>query len=236
MSFRSRSVWCSFVICDAGTVDGGGVAVGASDEHAEQVADEADVAAAGVAFVEDAVLADGLGAHAEVFADPDPPPNFPVGLLLRRDAGHLADPAIDRSPTSSPTRSPSPSRRWASQEASDLLAILGPGLVGVPPTAFPPTSRGWPGAGSPSGRPRSTPNAPPAGFADIYSWSSTTPAPPVRSPKPTRRELPDRRRSTSIPLRTPLGGPDAWADQRHSPVRPSPARRATVRGAHLTCR
>src|SRR3954468_11056154 len=51
-------------------VDGAGVAGGAGDGQTEQVAEGAHVAAVGVGFVEDAVLADAVAGGAELFADP----------------------------------------------------------------------------------------------------------------------------------------------------------------------
>src|SRR3954452_19630649 len=62
-----RSHGCSGV---GDLVDGAGVAGGAGDGQAEQVAEGAQVAAVGVGFVEDAVLADAVAGGAELFADP----------------------------------------------------------------------------------------------------------------------------------------------------------------------
>lgn len=52
---------------------GGGVALGGGDGQSEQVADAADVAAAGVGLVQDAVLADGLDAAGHAGLQLDPP-------------------------------------------------------------------------------------------------------------------------------------------------------------------
>jgi hypothetical protein len=50
--------------------EGGGVAQGGVDGDAEEVADAADVAAGGVGFVEDAVLAQLPGRHADGAPEP----------------------------------------------------------------------------------------------------------------------------------------------------------------------
>jgi hypothetical protein len=55
-------VWLRLHLDDRGVIDGCGVALCSFDGPAEQVDQAADVAAGGVGFVEDAVLADGLGA------------------------------------------------------------------------------------------------------------------------------------------------------------------------------
>ena len=53
-------------------IDGVGVAGGGGDGDAEEVAEPSDVAAGGVGFVEDAVLAQGLAAAGKVEGQPEP--------------------------------------------------------------------------------------------------------------------------------------------------------------------
>jgi hypothetical protein len=58
------------VVFGPGLIGGVRVALGASDGEAEEVAEAPDIASGGQCFVEDPVLANGLGAHTEGRADP----------------------------------------------------------------------------------------------------------------------------------------------------------------------
>src|SRR3954451_1689765 len=80
------SVRRSHGCCGVGDrVDGAGVVGGAGDGQAEQVAEGAQVAAVGVGFVEDAVLADAVAGGAELFADPPVGAGPGVGPVPRVD-------------------------------------------------------------------------------------------------------------------------------------------------------
>jgi hypothetical protein len=63
--------------------------------------------------------------------EPDPPPNF----LLIYSYGGAQDATLN--PAVFPDETASAEAGWASQEASDLLAVLGPRLVGVPANHIP---------------------------------------------------------------------------------------------------
>ncbi len=213
MSFRSRSVWCSFVICDAGTVDGGGVAVGASDEHAEQVADEADVAAACVAFVEDAVLADGLGAHAEVFADPTHHPTSLWVLLLRRDAGCRAGsrrrPLADVFPDEDRHRRAPDGRRRKPATCSRCSAR---GWSVCPANRIPAYLKRLAGRRFSEWQAEVDAERAARRIAGICGWSSTTPAPTTAAARAGRPAAGCLTASRSHPSRCALRGevPMSW--------------------------
>jgi hypothetical protein len=64
--------------------------------------------------------------------EPDPPDNLLWVYSYGGTQDQQLDPTSTRSPTSSPTSRPSPTPGSPPQDASDLLALLGPRLVGIP--------------------------------------------------------------------------------------------------------
>jgi hypothetical protein len=69
--------------------------------------------------------------------EPNPPPNFRwVYSYGGVEDGEL-DPTVDRVADVFPDEAAITTAGWASQEASDLLAVLGPRLVGVPANRIP---------------------------------------------------------------------------------------------------
>lgn len=69
--------------------------------------------------------------------DPDPPPNFLWVYSYGGTQDAALNPAVDRIADVFPDESAIAEAGWASQEASDLLAVLGPRLVGVPANRIP---------------------------------------------------------------------------------------------------
>ncbi|CAM3383027.1 hypothetical protein KIPE111705_05750 [Kibdelosporangium persicum] len=69
--------------------------------------------------------------------EPDPPPNFLWVYSYGGTQDAVLDPAVDRVADVFPDESAIAGAGWASQEASDLLAVLGPRLVGVPANRIP---------------------------------------------------------------------------------------------------
>ncbi|NKQ59393.1 hypothetical protein HFP15_41830 [Amycolatopsis sp. K13G38] len=64
--------------------------------------------------------------------EPDPPPNFLWVYSYGGTQDAALNPAVDRVADVFPDETAIAEAGWASQEASDLLAVLGPRLVGVP--------------------------------------------------------------------------------------------------------
>ncbi|MGW5721356.1 GP88 family protein [Amycolatopsis sp. NPDC003865] len=69
--------------------------------------------------------------------EPDPPPNFLWVYSYGGTQDAALNPAVDRVADVFPDESAIAEAGWASQEASDLLAVLGPRLVGVPANRIP---------------------------------------------------------------------------------------------------
>ena len=69
--------------------------------------------------------------------EPDPPPNFLWIYSYGGTQDAALDPARDRVADVFSDETAIAEARWASQEASDLLAVLGPRLVGVPANRIP---------------------------------------------------------------------------------------------------
>jgi hypothetical protein len=69
--------------------------------------------------------------------EPDPPPNFLWVYSYGGTHDAALNPAIDRIADVFPDEPAIAEAGWASQEASDLLAVLGPRLVGVPANRIP---------------------------------------------------------------------------------------------------
>lgn len=69
--------------------------------------------------------------------EPDPPPNFLWVYSYGGTQDAALNPAADRVADVFPDESAIAAAGWASQEASDLLAVLGPRLVGVPANRIP---------------------------------------------------------------------------------------------------
>nr|WP_236808373.1 hypothetical protein [Amycolatopsis albispora] len=69
--------------------------------------------------------------------EPDPPPNFLWVYSYGGTQDVALNPAVDRVADVFPDESAIAEAGWASQEASDLLAVLGPRLVGVPANRIP---------------------------------------------------------------------------------------------------
>uniref|UniRef100_UPI00397A4555 GP88 family protein n=1 Tax=Amycolatopsis sp. cmx-4-61 TaxID=2790937 RepID=UPI00397A4555 len=69
--------------------------------------------------------------------EPDPPPNFLWVYSYGGKQDAALNPAVDRVADVFPDEAAIVEAGWASQEASDLLAVLGPQLVGVPANRIP---------------------------------------------------------------------------------------------------
>jgi hypothetical protein len=69
--------------------------------------------------------------------EPDPPPNFLWVYSYGGTQDHLLDPRVDRVADVFPDEQAIAAAGWNSQEASDLLAVLGPRLVGIPANRIP---------------------------------------------------------------------------------------------------
>lgn len=69
--------------------------------------------------------------------EPDPPPNFLWVYSYGGIQDSALDPATDRVADVFPDEESIAAAGWHSQEASDLLAVLGPSLVGVPANRIP---------------------------------------------------------------------------------------------------
>nr|WP_255520891.1 hypothetical protein [Saccharopolyspora sp. HNM0986] len=69
--------------------------------------------------------------------EPDPPENFLWVYSYGGTQDALLDPAVDRVADVFPDEDAIAEAGWSSQEASDLLAVLGPHLVGVPANNIP---------------------------------------------------------------------------------------------------
>lgn len=69
--------------------------------------------------------------------EPDPPANFLWVYSYGGTQDAALDPAVDRVADVFPDERAIVNARWSSQEASDLLAVLGPRLVGVPANRIP---------------------------------------------------------------------------------------------------
>ncbi|MDX8030996.1 hypothetical protein SK803_12275 [Lentzea sp. BCCO 10_0856] len=69
--------------------------------------------------------------------EPDPPPNFLWVYSYGGTQDAALNPAVDRVADVFPDEAAIAEAGWASQEASDLLAVLGPRLVGVPANRIP---------------------------------------------------------------------------------------------------
>lgn len=69
--------------------------------------------------------------------EPDPPPNFLWVYSYGGTQDHLLDPHVDRVADVFPDEQAITAAGWSSQEASDLLAVLGPKLVGIPANRIP---------------------------------------------------------------------------------------------------
>jgi hypothetical protein len=69
--------------------------------------------------------------------EPDPPPNFLWVYSYGGVNDHLLDPAVDRVADVFPDEAAITAAGWSSQEASDLLAVIGPRLVGIPANRIP---------------------------------------------------------------------------------------------------
>jgi hypothetical protein len=69
--------------------------------------------------------------------EPDPPPNFLWVYSYGGTEDHLLDPDADRVADVFPDETAIAAAGWSSQEASDLLAVLGPRLVGIPANRIP---------------------------------------------------------------------------------------------------
>nr|WP_236809019.1 hypothetical protein [Amycolatopsis albispora] len=69
--------------------------------------------------------------------EPDPPPNFLWVYSYGGREDSFIDPDRDRVADVFPDETAIAAAGWSSQEASDLLAVLGPRLVGVPANRIP---------------------------------------------------------------------------------------------------
>jgi len=69
--------------------------------------------------------------------EPNPPPNFLWVFSYGGTQDAALNPAADRVADVFPNEAAIAAAGWASQEASDLLAVLGPRLVGVPANRIP---------------------------------------------------------------------------------------------------
>ncbi|MCI2420058.1 hypothetical protein MOQ72_21690 [Saccharopolyspora sp. K220] len=69
--------------------------------------------------------------------EPDPPENFLWVYSYGGTQDALLDPAVDRVADVFPDADAIHEAGWSSQEASDLLAVLGPHLVGIPANNIP---------------------------------------------------------------------------------------------------
>jgi hypothetical protein len=69
--------------------------------------------------------------------EPDPPPNFLWVYSYGGTQDAALNPAVDRVADVFPDEAAIATAGWASQDASDLLAVLGPRLVGVPANHIP---------------------------------------------------------------------------------------------------
>nr|WP_279495701.1 hypothetical protein [Actinocrispum wychmicini] len=69
--------------------------------------------------------------------EPDPPPNFLWVYSYGGTQDSALDPEKDRVADVFPDERSIASAGWASQEANDLLAVLGPRLVGIPANRIP---------------------------------------------------------------------------------------------------
>ncbi|QGK70313.1 hypothetical protein GIY23_12970 [Allosaccharopolyspora coralli] len=69
--------------------------------------------------------------------EPDPPPNLLWVYSYGGTQDHALNPAVDRVADVFPDSQAITDAGWDSQEASDLLAVLGPRLVGVPANRIP---------------------------------------------------------------------------------------------------
>jgi len=69
--------------------------------------------------------------------EPDPQPNFLWVYSYGGTQDHLLDPRVDRVADVFPDEEAIAAAGWNSQEASDLLAVLGPRLVGIPANRIP---------------------------------------------------------------------------------------------------
>ena len=69
--------------------------------------------------------------------EPDPPANFLWVFSYGGIEDHLLDPAVDRVADVFTDEAAIAEAGWSSQEASDLLAVLGPRLVGIPANRIP---------------------------------------------------------------------------------------------------
>ena len=68
---------------------------------------------------------------------PDPPPNFRWVFSLGGTQDALLDPRVDRVADVFPTERAITEAGWHSQQASDLLAVLGPAPVGMAANSIP---------------------------------------------------------------------------------------------------
>ncbi|MGW1680079.1 GP88 family protein [Saccharopolyspora sp. NPDC002376] len=73
----------------------------------------------------------------KTLVEPEPPMNFLWGYSYGGTQDALLDPAVDRVADVFPDEDAIRDAGWSSQEASDLLAVLGPHLVGVPANNIP---------------------------------------------------------------------------------------------------
>ncbi|GAA2349869.1 GP88 family protein [Dactylosporangium salmoneum] len=69
--------------------------------------------------------------------EPNPPPNLRWVYSYGGTQDHLLDPAVDRVADVFPDEAAIAAAGWSSQEASDLLAVIGPRLVGIPANRIP---------------------------------------------------------------------------------------------------
>nr|WP_245848371.1 hypothetical protein [Lentzea kentuckyensis] len=76
-------------------------------------------------------------ARFRALVEPDPPPNFLWVYSYGGTQDGALDPAVDRVADVFPNEEAIVAAGWTSQEASDLLAVLGPRLVGVPANRIP---------------------------------------------------------------------------------------------------
>lgn len=76
-------------------------------------------------------------ARFRALVEPDPPPNFLWVYSYGGTQDSALDPAVDRIADVFPDEPSIVRAGWTSQEASDLLAVLGPRLVGVPANRIP---------------------------------------------------------------------------------------------------
>ncbi|MEU8132175.1 GP88 family protein [Streptodolium elevatio] len=76
-------------------------------------------------------------ARFRLLVEPDPPPNFLWVYSLGGTQDEALDPARDRVADVFPDAAAIEAAGWHSQEASDLLAVLGPRLVGIPANRIP---------------------------------------------------------------------------------------------------